>query len=97
MRACLSVCVCVYAVPFPVWKCIRWVLCSSFGHATGYGLDLAFMILPDLKDSITVICFCGDLICWLYPLTLSSLSSCLLRSAQLIRGLNLTVPQHMSL
>jgi len=98
LRACVSVCVWVYALPLPsfIWTRIHWVLCSSFGHATGCGLDLAFMVLPDLKDSVTVVCFCGDLICWLYPLTLSSLSGCLLRSAQLIRGLNLTVPQHMS-
>lgn len=95
VRVCVS-CVCC-TLPSFIWKRIHWVLSSSFGHATGYGLDLAFMVLPDLKDSITVVCFCGDLICWLYPLTLSLLSGCLLRSAQLIRGLNLTVPQHMSL
>lgn len=54
--------------PFPsfTWKCIHWVLCVSFGHATWSSLGLAFMISPDLKDCITVICVCGDLICWLY-------------------------------
>lgn len=102
VRACLSTCVCVRAralYPFPPSSGNEFngSSCSSFGRATDYGLDLAFMILPDFKDS-----YHSDTFLWWSPLLVvhsdpSSLSGCRLRSPQLIRGSNLTIPQYRSL